>query len=201
MDIDEHLDGWLPDPVVRTFHQRTAATDPAALWAAAESVRIGECGLLGRLIRWRVPGTRKDQTYTEMFTSAPFLVLEAGDAHLFAGICGRIWSPRTALAEISDPAEFRDWSVPGTVRVLFAHWSVAVNGGAALISEARVTPVDRSARRALRRLWPLIGRFEGLIATEPLRIAAQRADGLERRGQRRRPKGQPPGRDAGPGGG
>jgi hypothetical protein len=32
-------------------------------------------------------------------------------------------------------------------------------------------PVDQSARLRLRGLWPLIGRFEGLIGSEALRLA------------------------------
>jgi hypothetical protein len=40
------LDLWLPGPTVRTYHRREAASDPAMLWAAGGSVRIGESGLL-----------------------------------------------------------------------------------------------------------------------------------------------------------
>jgi hypothetical protein len=45
-----------------------------------------------------------------------------------------------------------------------------------LVSEVRVAPVDRSARLRLRGLWPLIGRFQGLIGSEPLRLAVRRAE-------------------------
>jgi hypothetical protein len=170
------LDLWLPDPAVRTCYRREAAADPAELWAAAGSVRLGESGLLGRLIRWRVPGTQRDQTYRQMFSADPFLVLDEGEHHLLAGLCGTIWSARPALATLSSPSEFREWRTPGTVRVLFAQWTAPAGRGAALVSEVRVAPVDRSARLRLRGLWPLIGRFQGLIGSEPLRLAVRRAE-------------------------
>ena len=66
--------------------------------------------------------------------------------------------------------------MPGTVQVLFAQWTAPARQGAALVSEVRVAPVDRSARLRLRGLWPLIGRFEGLIGSAALRLAAYRAE-------------------------
>lgn len=172
------LDHWLPDPAIRTHHRREAATDPANLWAAAESVRIGESGLLGRLICWRVPGTTRDQTYREMFTTDPFVVLDEGSHHLLAGLCGTIWATHPLLSLLTGPSEFREWCVPGTVQVLFAQWTEAALDGAALVSEVRVAPVDQHAQRRLRGLWPLIGRFEALIGREPLRLAVRRAQDL-----------------------
>ncbi len=170
------LDRWLGAPAVRTYHHRTACSDGATLWRAAATVRVGESGLLGRLVRWRVPGARAEQTYRELFTAAPFLALDQGDAHLLAGLCGKIWTPRPALAELAAPSEFRDWRVPGTVRVLFAQWVAPADAGSALVSEVRVAPVDHGAALRLRTLWPLIGRFEHLISTEPLTLAVRRAE-------------------------
>jgi hypothetical protein len=66
---------------VRTHHRGEAAVEGAVLWAAAQTVRIGESRVLGRLVRWRIPGTRP-----EMFTSDPFMVLDEGEQHLFAGL-------------------------------------------------------------------------------------------------------------------
>lgn len=170
------LDVWLPDPAVRTHHRREAAVEGAALWAAAQTVRIGESRVLGRLVRWRIPGTRREQTYREMFTSDPFVVLDEGEQHLFAGLCGKIWAARPALATIGDRSEFGEWRVPGTARVLFAQWVAPTRSGAVLLSEVRVEPVDRDARARLRGIWPLISRFEGLIGTEPLRLAVRRTE-------------------------
>jgi hypothetical protein len=60
--------------------------------------------------------------------------------------------------------------------VLFAQWVAPTASGAALFSEVRVEPVDRDARARLRGIWPLISRFEGLIGTEPLRLAVRHAE-------------------------
>lgn len=171
------LDLWMPDPSVRSSHRVEAATDPGMLWDAAGSVRIGESGLLGRLVLWRVAGTERAQTYREMFTTDPFLVLDEGERHLLAGVCGTIWTARPALSPLTGPSEFREWHVPGTAQVLFAQWAEPAPRGAALACEVRVAPIDSSARLRLRGLWPLIGRFEGLIGSEALRLAARRAEG------------------------
>lgn len=170
------LDRWLPDPTVRTHHRREAAVDSAVLWAAGQTVRIGESRVLGRLVRWRIPGTRPEQTYREMFISDPFVVLDEGAQHLFVGLCGKIWSARPALVALRDRTEFVEWCMPGTVRVLFAQWAEPAGTGAALVSEVRVQPVDPDARARMRGIWPLISRFQGLIGTEPLRLAVRRAE-------------------------
>jgi hypothetical protein len=170
------LDPWLAEPAVRTYHRRAAASDCDALWAAAGTVTIGESGLLGGLIRWRIPGTRRDQTYVAMFTHHPFVLLAQGEHHLIAGLCGKIWTARPTLARLDGPDDFLAWQTPGTVRVVFAQWVAPVERGAELVSEVRVAPVDRSAHWRLRGLWPLIGRFQGLIGSEPLRLAVRRAE-------------------------
>lgn len=170
------LDLWLPDPAVRTHHRREAAVEVTVLWAAAQTIRIGESRVLGRLVRWRIPGTRPEQTYREMFTSDPFVLLDEGEQHMFAGVCGKIWAARPALATLADRDEFSAWRVPGTARVLFAMWVAPTASGAALFSEVRVEPVDRDARARMRGIWPLISRFQGLIGTEPLRLAVRRAE-------------------------
>jgi hypothetical protein len=170
------LDLWLPDPAVRSHHRREARADSAVLWTAARTVRIGESRALGYLVRWRIPGTSPEQTYREMFTNDPFVVLDEGEQHLFAGVCGKIWAARPALATLRDRSEFANWRVAGTARVLFAQWAEPTANGAALISEVRVDLVDRDARARIRRVWPLITRFQGLIGTEPLRLAVRRAE-------------------------
>jgi hypothetical protein len=76
---------------------------------------------------------------------------------------------------LESPEAFRDWSEPGTVRVLFGHWVEPDGDGSVLFSEARVSPVDRRASLRLRSLWTVIGPFERLIGAEPLALAAARA--------------------------
>jgi hypothetical protein len=58
------------------------------------------------------------------------------------------------------------------VRVLFGHWVEEADGGSALVSEARVQPVDRTAGLRLRALWKLIGPFERLVGAEAIAAAA-----------------------------
>jgi len=169
----ERLDAWLGSPVVRTHHRQTAATDPQTLWDRATAVRLRDTGTLGRLVRWRIPGLDPALTYHELFRSYPFVVLEEDEHLLVTGLCGRIWTLARDYPRLSDADAFRDWNEPGTVRVAFAHWVESSDGGAELVSEARVEAVDRHAALRMRALWALIGRFERLVGGEALAYAAR----------------------------
>jgi hypothetical protein len=161
--------------VIRTRHRREAPVAPEALWAAARTVRLDETRTLGRLIGWRIPGTPPNETFVELFARDPFCVLDEGPTHSISGLCGRIWTLRRDYARLRDAEDFRTWDVPGTARVLFAHWAEPTPTGSALVSEARVAAVDARARFALSILWPTMRGFERRIGGEALSLAAQRA--------------------------
>lgn len=170
------LETWLDRHQVRTHHRRAAAAEPDELWSAACNVCISKTHALGRLVRWRIPGVRTDQTFFEMFRDYPFTLLEEGEAHSISGLCGKIWTLARDYPRLAGPEDFRTWAEPGTVRVLFAHWVVPTENGAELFSEARVEPVDRAASLRLKALWAVIGGFERLVGAEALTIAARVAE-------------------------
>jgi len=170
------LDLWLPEPAVRTRHRRVARAAPEDLWAAASEVRLEQTRTLGRLVRWRIPGTTADQTYRGVLSSEPFTVLAEGERWSISGLVGRIWTVQRDYPRLADAEAFRTWDQPGTVRVLMAHWVQDTGDGSALVSETRVRPVDRRAGLRLRALWSVIGHFERLIGAEPLRLAAAAAE-------------------------
>lgn len=173
----ERLDHWLPDPAIRTHHRGAAAVDPDRLWAAAQDVRLGDTGPLGRLVRWRIPGTPGDVTYAELFRRYPFTVLDEGERFLVAGLAGRIWTLARDYPRLETPEEFRGWSQRGTVRVAFAHWvEEAGDGCAVLFSSARVQPTDPFAAMRLRALWAVVGRFERLVGAQGVKVALRRAE-------------------------
>lgn len=169
------LDRWLAEPAVRTRHRRESRAGAEELWAAAGTVRLRDCRILGRLIRARIPGLQPSATFDELFRNDPFNVLEEGPTHVLSGLCGRIWTVRRDFSRLSDPSEFLTWNVPGTVRVLFAQWAEASGDGSALVSEVRIAPVDRRAALYVRALEPFIGAFQGLVGVEPLSLAVRRA--------------------------
>jgi hypothetical protein len=171
---DTRLDTWLPDPVVRTHHRRTADAATDDLWRAANDVRLKDTRTLGRLVRWRIPGLDGGLTYGELFRAYPFTVVEEGERHLLAGLCGRIWTLARDYPRLDGPEDFAGWDEPGTVRVLFGHWVEPDGDGSALVSEARVQPVDRTAGLRLRALWKVIGPFERLVGAEAI-AAAERS--------------------------
>lgn len=173
----EDLDAWLPAPTIRTRHRGTAAAGTERLWAAARSVRLEDTGTIGRLVQWRIPDTPGRLTFEELLSRYPFTVLGAGEDWLLSGMCGRLWTLARDYPTLATPDDFRGWHARGTVRVLFAHWVEPDGPGrSALVSEARVQPVDQRAALALRALWLGVGTFERLIGAEPLRLAIRRAE-------------------------
>ena len=128
-------------------------------------------------MRWRIPGLPAHVTFRELFAAPPFTVLAEGDGWSVSGLAGRIWTLRRDYPRLSDGEAFRRWSHPGTVRVLFAHWTEPTGAGrSTLVSEARVAPVDRAAALRLRALWTVVGPAERLIGGEALGRAAGRAE-------------------------
>ena len=160
---------------MRTHHRRTTASAPDALWQSANDLRLSDTRTLGRLVRWRIPGLDGRLTYGELFRDYPFTVLDEGERHLVAGLCGRIWTLARDYPRLDGPEAFASWNEPGTVRVLFGHWVEPDDGGSALVSEARVQPVDPTASLRLRALWTVIGPFEPLVGAEAIAVATGRS--------------------------
>jgi hypothetical protein len=171
------LDAWLAYPTVRTRHRRTADAAPDTLWAAAREIRLSDTRRLGRMVRWRIPDLSPSLRYHELFRAYPFVVLEESERELVSGLCGRIWTLARDYPRLPDAEAFAAWDEPGTVRVAFAH-RVGEDGAgrAEIVSEARVQPVDAHGRVRLRAIWTLLGRFEPLVAAEPLTLAVRRAE-------------------------
>ena len=173
------LDHWLPSPTLRVSHRRQSSVTPDELWAAACSVSLHDSGLLGRMVRWRIPGLAHDLSFDHLFRRDPFLVLIGNQKHaLLSGLVGRIWTLRRDYPQLSDPEQFRDWSQHGTARVLFANWvEPLAGGGAVLHSETRVHALGTQARIGLGTLRPVVRAFQQLIATDGIEEAVRRAEG------------------------
>ena len=186
-----YLDRWLPRPAIRTQHRRASTADADALWRAALGLRLSDTRALGRVIRWRIPGTAADQSFGELFRAYPFTVLEEDTNLLISGLCGRIWNMARDYPTLGGPAGFSDWHEPGTVRVAFAHWTAPCPAGRAeLASEARVQPVDRAAAVRLGVLWRMVGPFDRLVGGEALTTAVRRAEGSRARKTAPRTRGR-----------
>jgi hypothetical protein len=170
------LDRWLSDPAVATSHRRESSASVAALWQAADAVRLRDSRLLGRLVALKISGVDSHTTFATMFRTPPFVLLEEGPAFALSGLCGRIWTVRGELGRLTSPEDFRNWREPGTARVLFAHWAQARERGSTLHSEVRVATVDRRATLYMRALEPFIAAFQGLVGREALALAVRRAE-------------------------
>ncbi len=172
-----NLDHWLARPGLRVTHRRESEATPQKLWDAAQSMRLGDAGRLGRLVRWRIPGTSPALTFEELFRRPPFMVLEEDDTALVSGLVGRIWTLRRDYPRLKDPEDFREWSKRGSARVVFAHWvEGGPDGGSVLTSEARVEAIGAQGRLGVRAVRPLVRAFQHLIASEGMEPAARQAE-------------------------
>lgn len=177
LKVEPDLDAWLPDAALQIRHRRESSASGEALWEAARSVRIADTALLGRLIRWRIPGTPPGLEFDELFRSPPFLVLEEHDELLVSGLVGRIWTLRRDYPHLDDPEQFREWSTRGTARVVFANWvERGEHDRAALCSEARVEPIGAQGRLGLAAVRPLIRRFHNLVGSNGIQAAVRLAE-------------------------
>ena len=171
------LDAWVPEATLAVSHVRRSPAPADRLWQAARGVNLDDTRLLGRLVRWRIPGVPPGATFEELFRSPPFVVLDQGELTLLSGIVGRIWTLRRDYPHLSDPDEFRAWSRPGTARVLFANWvTPSKDDGSLLRSETRVEAFGVQGRLGVTSVRPLIRAFHNLIATDAMAVALRRAD-------------------------
>jgi hypothetical protein len=171
------LDDWLADPTIRVSHRREAAVRQAELWEAARTVRVADTRILGRLVRWRIPGVPATIAYDELFRTSPFTVLHDEDGALVCGLVGRIWTLRRDYPALSGPQDFRSWSEPGTARVVFANWvEPGGSGRATLVSETRVGVTDRDGLVGLTAVRPLIAAFHSLVGREAIMAAVRTAE-------------------------
>lgn len=180
--VKPELDDWLADPALRVAHRRESTASADDLWRAAREVSLSETGMLGWLLRLRIPGLAQDLSYDALFREQPFIVLEEGERLLVSGLVGRIWTLRRDYPELRSAEEFRAWSERGTARVVFAHWAEDVPGGrAALVSEARVKPIGAQGSIGVAAVRPIVRTFQHLVASEGIRAAVRRAENDQRK--------------------
>ena len=169
------LDRWLPDPEICVSHDRVSSAAPERLWQATRAVRLSDTRLLGRLIRWRIPGVAPGTTFDELFRESPFVVVSEEEFAVVSGLVGRIWTLRRDYPELGDPEEFRAWSRPGTAKVVFANWVESVDR-AVLRSETRVQAFGVQGQLGLASIRPLIRAFNHLVGSDAMAAAVGRAE-------------------------
>ena len=171
------LDAWLPDPAVRVVHRRQSSASPERLWQAAHEIRLSDTRVLGRLVRWRIPGLAARASFYDIFRHDPFMAITESDGALVSGLVGRIWTLRRDYPKLGDVDQYREWSTPGTAKVLFANWVEPVRPGhAALSAEVRVQAFGTQGRIGLTSVRPMIRAFQGLVGSEALAAAVRRAE-------------------------
>ncbi len=172
------LDHWLPKPSIRVTHRRESSAPADRLWEAARTVRLSDTRLLGRVVRWRIPGLAPDISFDQLFRAPPFLVLDEDEGHaLVSGLVGRIWTLRRDYPRLDDPEEFLQWSTGGTARVLFATWiEPGPSERTALRAEVRVESIGPQGRVGVAAVRPLVGAFGNLIGSDGIEAAVRLAE-------------------------
>jgi hypothetical protein len=171
------LDRWLPEATLRVAHRRSSTVPADELWEAAGSVRLADTALLGRLVRWRIPGLARDVSFDQLFREPPFIVLAEGEHSLVSGLVGRIWTLRRDYPQLDSPQDFESWSARGTARVVLANWvQPGSDGRAVLASEARVQPLGSQGRVGVAAVRPLVRAFQNLVGSEGIGAAIRRAE-------------------------
>jgi hypothetical protein len=171
------LDDWIASPALRVAHWRESTAAPEHVWEAARAVRLSDARVLGRLVRWRIPGLQPELSFDEMFRNPPFIALAEDDGALLSGLVGRIWTLRRDYPQLSDPDEFRSWSAPGTAQVVFANWiEPASRGRTALHSETRVRAIGAQGRLGIAAVRPLVAAFGHLVGSDGIEAAVRRAE-------------------------
>ena len=171
------LDTWLADPAVRVAHRRSSRAAPDDLWEAARTLELTDTRMLGRLVRWRIPGVPAQATFEDLFRHPPFTVLDESERALVSGLVGRIWTLRRDYPVLENLEEFRDWSKGGTAKVVFAHWVETSDGAGSLLrSEVRVKGYGAQGRVGLASVRPMIRGFQSLVATDALAGAVRAAE-------------------------
>jgi hypothetical protein len=171
------LDRWLPAASLRVTARRESDAEPDRLWHAAQATPLTETGKLGRLIRWRIPGTTSQQTFGGLFREGPFLPLEEDDRHLISGLVGSIWTLRRDYPELVNPAAFEAFDQRGAARVAFGFWvQEGGRGRSALCCEARVEAIGLQGRFGVAAVRPLVQRFGHLVGSEGLAAAVRLAE-------------------------
>jgi hypothetical protein len=177
VDDAPDLDRWIASPSIRVAHRRESSAEPSRLWEAAQQVPLADATRLGPLIRWRIPGTRPDLRFDELFRVPPFAVLAEADGALVSGLVGRIWTLRRDYPRLTGPDEFLNWSESGTARVVLANWVEPVGQRhSALRSEARVEGIGMQGRLGVAAVRPLVRAFQGLVASDAIAAAVRRAE-------------------------
>ena len=176
-DVDApDLDGWLPDPALRVHHARPSQASADELWHAAQEVRLSDTALLGRLVRWRIPGLPADLRFDELFRQPPFMVLEESSHGLVSGLVGRIWTLRRDYPRLSSAEEFRGWERRGDARVVIANWVGQGDGTRTLHAEARVAALGYQGRVGVAGIRPMVRTFGHLVGSDGVSAAVRRAD-------------------------
>ncbi len=172
------LDAWLPDPGrPGRAPARERRVARAAVGGRAR-VRLSDTRVLGRLVRWRIPGLPADSRSTRCSAQQPFMAL----IEIATGRSCRGWSGGSGRSGATTRARRRR-GVSGLVDARDRQGAVRELGRAGGRGARRAARQRCACRRSalqgrigLTSVRPLIRGFQGLVGSEALAAAVRRAE-------------------------
>jgi hypothetical protein len=111
-----------------------------------------------------------------LFRSGIFTLLEEGERFSVSGVAGRIWAPSGDYARFESGDEYREWSQPGTAKVLLMTEVRDHERGSQIVSDSRVLVEGKRTRLLFRGFWAVVGPFGRYVGSEVLAAAVRRAE-------------------------
>ena len=157
---DDLLDRFIPDyDVVERHHVRVEA--PAAVTVAAPREGNLDSPLVTAIFKAReivlhagAPKPIEARGLVNVFTAIGWRILdETPEREIVFGAVTQPWKPDAVFRGVG-PAEFRSFSEPGYVKIVFTLRADPVNEQTSIFrTETRVVPTDAGARRTFRWYW------------------------------------------------
>ena len=172
MNREHILDDWLPIFDASETHRIRVDADASTCWESLRTMDLGESRVVRLLFGAR--GIRSTATDLDSILEKGFTLLEESPPdHLVMGMVGR---PHRSQIDRVSVAGFREYDVPGSVRILWS-FSIEPHGhGSAVTTVTRIQATDAAGRRGFLRYWRFVRPFSGLTRVAMLRLIRRKAE-------------------------
>ncbi len=185
------LDDLMPGYEFAEVHSVWLCAPPDRALGAVRSVPLGEMPLVRLLFAIRsfpasiggkrgLPADKTAPLYEQMLDFGFVQLAEGPGREVVCGGVGRMFRLRGGVTPaVRDARSFLAFGEPGYARVAINFSAEAVDGGARLTTETRVTTTDPTSRRRFALYWRVIRPGSAAIRRGWLRAARRRAEGDE----------------------
>lgn len=172
------INDFLPEYDFSERHEITIRASAEDVYAAINSVNLGESWIIWGLLSLRGLGRSSARTLTlRDMTKEGFAILgEKLNEEILLGLAGKFWSPTGCLQNIN-AGNFREFQTKGFAK---AAWNFTLTETAEkailLKTETRVQCLDKMSLANFKFYWRFIKPFSGLIRKEMLRLIKRKVE-------------------------